>query len=169
MDMLMRLLDDGMSTRLYHRIVDAKGLCYDVGASFDGYEDDGVLDFSAGVQHARSSVVTREILEILLEIARHGPTSSELAKAHRRHAWELQAMLDSPEELASFYAGGLLVDSFETPEARRAANLRVTPQEIQSLAQMLAQPDRLNVVAVGLFDNGEDERLEEVVCGFRGV
>ncbi|MCL2777460.1 MAG: insulinase family protein [Polyangiaceae bacterium] len=169
MDMLMRLLDDGMSTRLYHRIVDAKGLCYDVGASFDGYEDDGVLDFSAGVQHARSSIVTREILEILLEIARHGPTGSELDKAQRRHAWELQAMLDSPEDLASFYAGGLLVDRFETPEARMAANLRVTPQEIQSLAQMLAQPDRLNVVAVGLFDNGEDERLEEVVCNFRGA
>jgi predicted Zn-dependent peptidase len=62
MDMLMRVLDDGMSTRLYHRICDSKGLCYDVGASFDGYEDDGVLDFMAGVQHARTSVVTQEIL-----------------------------------------------------------------------------------------------------------
>ncbi|NVL73389.1 insulinase family protein, partial [Escherichia coli] len=50
MDMLMRILDDGMSTRLYHRICDSKGLCYDVGASFDGYEDDGILDFMAGVQ-----------------------------------------------------------------------------------------------------------------------
>ena len=38
----MRLVDDGMSTRLYHRVCDDKGLCYDVSAGYDGYEDDGV-------------------------------------------------------------------------------------------------------------------------------
>ncbi|MCL2725224.1 MAG: insulinase family protein [Polyangiaceae bacterium] len=167
MDMLMRVIDDGMSTRLYHRIVDNKGLCYDVGASFDGYEDDGVLDFAAGVRHERSSVVTREILQILVDIAQSGPTESELAKARKRNAWELRAMLDSPEDLASFYACSLLFDRFETPEARVAANAAVTHQELKSLAQMLAQPNRLNVLAVGLLDHGEDHRLEDVVMGFR--
>ena len=168
MDMLMRILDDGMSTRLYHRICDSKGLCYDVGASFDGYEDDGVLDFMAGVQHARTSVVTREILALLCELATAGPTEQEVEKARRRNAWEMQNIFDSPEELAGFYAGGRLFERFEPPEARLAANQQVTPKRLQQMAELLAQPDRLNVLAVGLLEDGEDDRLEAVVKGFKG-
>ena len=47
-EMLMRVLDDGMSTRLYERICDRLGLCYDVSGMFEAYEDDGVLDVAAG-------------------------------------------------------------------------------------------------------------------------
>ncbi|MBS2012174.1 MAG: insulinase family protein [Deltaproteobacteria bacterium] len=167
MDMLIRVLDDGMSTRLYHRICDDKGLCYDVSANFDGYEDDGILDFAAGVQHARTTVVAREIVELLGELARQGPTEEELAKARRRNAWEMRSMLDSPEDLAGFYAGGLLFDRFETPEARVAANAAVTQARLREMAELLAQPDRLNVLAVGLLEKGEDTRLTDFVKGYR--
>jgi predicted Zn-dependent peptidase len=168
MDMLMRILDDGMSTQLYHRICDSKGLCYDVGASFDGYEDDGILDFMAGVQHARTSVVTREILDLLSDLATKGPTEAELDKAKRRNAWEMRTVFDSPEDLAGFYAGGLLFDRFETPEARLAANTAVTVDDLREMARLLATPDRLNVLAVGLLDDGEDKRLEDIVKGWKG-
>ena len=169
MDMLMRIIDDGMSTRLYHRICDSKGLCYDVSAGYDGYEDDGVLDFAAGVQHARTSVVTKEILDLLCELAKTGPTEAEVEKARRRNAWEMQAVADSPDDLAGFYAGGFLFDRFETPEARLEANAAVTPRRLREMAELLAQPDRLNVLAVGLLEDDEDKRLEDVVKGFRGV
>jgi len=168
MDMLMRILDDGMSTRLYHRICDSKGLCYDVGASFDGYEDDGVLDFAAGVQHARTSVVTKEILELLCDLAKTGPSEDEVAKARKRNAWEMHSIFDAPEDLAGFYAGGLLFDRFETPEARLAANSAVTPKRLREMAELLAQPDRLNVLAVGLLEDGEEDRLQAAVKGFKG-
>lgn len=169
LDMLMRVLDDGMSTRLYHHICDDKGLCYDVSADFDGYEDDGILDFAAGVQHANVAVVAREILEVLTDLAQNGPTEDELVKAKRRNAWETLSRFDAHEDLAGFYAGGLLFERFETPEARLRANSAVTSAQVRDLAQMLCQPDRLNVVAVGLLDNGEDEKLAKVVGGFRGA
>ena len=70
LDVLMRLIDDGMSTRLYHRLCDARGLCYDVSAAYDGYEDDGIIDVAAGVQHRRAAEVTREILAMFEELAR---------------------------------------------------------------------------------------------------
>jgi predicted Zn-dependent peptidase len=166
MEMLMRVLDDGMSTRLYHRICDDKGLCYDVSASFDGYDDDGVLDFAAGVQHSRVSVVTSEITSLLSELARTGPTEAELEKARRRHGWDMRTMLDSPEELAGFYATGLLFDRFETPEARAEKNAAVSGDDIRTLARLVAQPGRLNVLAVGLLEDGEDRRLEDEVKGY---
>ena len=139
-----------------------------MGASFDGYEDDGVLDFMAGVQHARTSVVTKEILGLLTDLAKDGPTDAEMEKARRRSAWDMQAMLDSPEDLAGFYAGGYLFDRIETPEERAAANAAVTTKRVQEMAELLAAPDRLNVLAVGLLDDGEDKRLEDVVRGYKG-
>src|SRR5258708_6903216 len=60
LDMLMRVVDDGMSTRLYHRLCDARGLCYDVSAGYDPYEDDGGVHGAAGGQHKRGPLATRE-------------------------------------------------------------------------------------------------------------
>jgi predicted Zn-dependent peptidase len=169
MDMIMRILDDGMSTRLYHRVCDDKGLCYDVSASYDGYDDDGVLDFAAGVQHARAAVVAKEITGLFADLGKTGPSADELEKARRRHEWDMRAMLDSPEELAGFYAAGILFDRFESPEERIAKNAAVTVEDVRALAAYIAAPDRLNVLAVGLLDDDEDRRLEDVVRDYRGI
>jgi predicted Zn-dependent peptidase len=168
MDMLMRILDDGMSTRLYHRVCDDKGLCYDVTASYDGYEDDGVLDFAAGCQHARTSVVTKEILGVLAELARTGPTDDELAKAKKRYGWDARAMLDGPEETASFHGVRHLFGRPETIDERRAKIEAVTKEQIRDVAAFVGQPDRLNAVAVGLLEDGEDDRFRAAVEGFKG-
>jgi predicted Zn-dependent peptidase len=169
LDVLMRVIDDGMSTRLYHRICDAQGLCYDVSAGYDGYEDDGVIDIAAGVQHQRVARVTSEILAMFTELAHEGPTAEELDKAKRRHRWDMTAMLDSAEEVGGYFGGGILFDRFETPEDHLASIARVTTDDVRAAAQMLAQPTRLNAVAVGLLEHGEDQRLAEVVRGFRGA
>ncbi|HEX7603751.1 MAG TPA: insulinase family protein, partial [Polyangiaceae bacterium] len=168
LDVLMRLVDDGMSTRLYHRICDAQGLCYDVSAGYDGYEDDGVVDFAAGVQHQRTAKVTGEILAMIDELAQFGPTEEELEKVQNRHRWELSTLRDSAEDLAGFFAGGYLFDRFETPAQRLARTLHVTKEDVIEVARTIAQPARLNVVAVGLLEDGEDKRLSETVKGWRG-
>jgi len=169
LDVLMRLVDDGMSTRLYHRLCDARGLCYDVSAAFDGYEDDGVVDVAAGVQHKRVALVAREVLAMFEELAQDGPTAEELETARRRVAWDARAMADSAEETGAFYGAGLLFDRFSTPEEQVAELTRVGADDVREAARQLARPERLNVVAVGLLDDGEDERLADVVKGWSGT
>jgi predicted Zn-dependent peptidase len=169
LDVLMRLVDDGMSTRLYHRLCDARGLCYDVSASYDGYEDDGIVDVAAGVQHKRAALVTREILTMFEELASEGPNDDELEKARRRIAWDARSMADSVEETGSFYAAGLLFDRFQSPEQHVDELARVTAGDVREAARTLASPDRLNVIAVGLLDEGEDERLARAVDGWTGT
>jgi predicted Zn-dependent peptidase len=168
LEVLMRVVDDGMSTRLYHRLCDARGLCYDVSAGYDGYEDDGVVDVAAGVQHKRAALVTREILAMFEELAREGPTDDELEKVRRRIAWDTRAMTDSAEDTASFYASGALFERFTTPERQVAELLRVGADEVREAARAIARPERLDVVAVGLLEDGEDERLTEAVEGWSG-
>jgi predicted Zn-dependent peptidase len=114
-------------------------------------------------------LVTKEILGVLEEIAESGPGDEELAKAKRRHAWDLEALADSAEDAAGFYAGGLLFDRFEDVEQRRLSLAAVTKEDVREVARQIARPERLNVVAVGLLEDGEDKRLVEVVKGWRGV
>jgi predicted Zn-dependent peptidase len=168
-DMFMRVLDDGMSTRLYHRLSDERGLCYDASASFDGYEDDGVLDFAASCIHERTSVVAREVLSLMHELATHGPTEVELEKAKRRNKWDVRAMADSPEDWGGFFAGGLLFERFETPWERLEKNSEVTREDVRKVAELIARPERLHVLAVGMLDDGEDKRLADVINGFRAA
>ena len=169
LDVLMRLIDDGMSTRLYHRLCDARGLCYDVSAAYDGYEDDGIVDVAAGVQHMRAAEVTREILAMFEELAREGPTTEELEKARRRIAWDARSMPDSAEETGAFFASGLLFDRFATPAQHVAELTAIGAEEVREAARELARPERLNVVAVGLLDDGEDGRLGDAVKGWAGA
>jgi predicted Zn-dependent peptidase len=166
MDMLMRILDDGMSTRLYHRLSDERGLCYDVSASFDGYEDDGILDFAASCQHDRTHTVTREILALMKELAKDGPTKAELEKAKQRNAWDVRGMADSPEDWGGFFAGGHLFDRFETPWERLARNAKVTADDIKRMAAYLARPEQLNVLAVGMVEGKNHTRLQKVIADF---
>jgi predicted Zn-dependent peptidase len=169
LDLLMRIIDDGMSTRLYHRICDDKGLCYDVSAGYEGYEDDGVVDFAAGVVHMRAARVTSEILALMTELAERGPTADEVEKAKKRHAWDVRGLADSPEDLAGFYGLGALWERPESPEERGAILARVTKEQIQDVARLLASPARLNVVAVGLLDRDEQKRLADAVKGWPGA
>jgi predicted Zn-dependent peptidase len=123
-----------------------------VSAGYEGYEDDGVVDFAAGVVHTRAARVTSEILALMTELAERGPTQDEVEKAKKRHAWDTRGLADSPEDLAGFYALGSLWERPESPEERGAMLARVTKEQIGDVARLLASPSRLNVVAVGLLD-----------------
>jgi predicted Zn-dependent peptidase len=169
LDVLLRIIDDGMSARLYHRLCDARGLCYDVSAAYDCYEDDGIVDVAAGVQHKRAALVTREVLIMFEELAREGPSPEELDKARRRIVWDARSLADSAEESAAFYAAGMLFDRFSTREDHVAELIAVRADDVRRAAMELARPERLNVVAVGLLGGGEDEKLSGLVKGWAGA
>jgi len=165
-EMLMRVLDDGMSTRLYERICDRLGLCYDVSGMFETYEDDGVLDVAAGAAHERAFVVTREIFTLLKDVAAHGPTDEELEKARDRHAWSIEAMLDDAEAVAGFYGLAALAGIARTPADRHEELSRVTREDVRAAAEAVFRADRMSVVAVGLMEELDERKLEKLVKAF---
>ena len=165
-EMLMRIHDDGMSTRLYERICDRLGLCYDVSGMLEVYEDDGVLDVAAGAQHERAVVVVKEIFGLVRDLAVHGPTEEELAKARDRHLWSVEAMLDDAEAVAGFYGLAALADIARTPMARHEDLARATREDVRAAAELVFRAERLSVVAVGLLSDSDEKKLERLVKGF---
>jgi predicted Zn-dependent peptidase len=103
------------------------------------------------------------------ELGRDGPTADELEKARRRIVWDARGLVDSAEETSAFYAGSALFQRGSTPEAHVDQLVRVTANDVRDAARRLARPERLNVVAVGLLEDGEDTRLEDIVAGWTGT
>ena len=164
-EMLLRVLDDGMSTRLYERICDSKGLCYDVGALYESYEDDGVFDVAAEVQHDRVVDVAREIRGVLADLGDRGPTEPELAKAKARHGWQMQAMLDDSEALGGFFALSALVGVARTPLARHEELCGVTCEQVRRAAETIFCRKRTSIVTVGTLTRERERVLSgEVLC-----
>ncbi len=162
-EMLLRILDDGMSTRLYERICDRLGLCYDVSGSFEPYEDDGVVDIAAGARHSRTPQVAREIFTLLHELCAEGPTDAEMDKARDRHLWSVEAMLDDPDETSAFYGLSALAGITRSPTARHDQLCAVTREAVRDAAQRIFRPDRLSVTAVGLLKDSDVTKLERSI------
>lgn len=166
-EMLLRVLDDGMATRLYGRICNDKGLCYDVSAAVETFEDDGVFDIAAETQHERVTTVTREILDLCRELAAHGPTPEELDITRARLAWATRAMLDDPDEMASFYGIAALAGVTLSPGVRCDELVAVTREQIRDAAAALFRPERLGVVAVGVLSKSLQREMDRLTKNFR--
>lgn len=149
-EMLLRVLDDGLSTRLYHRLCDQLGLCYDAGASYQAFDTAGVVELDGETAHERAPLLLREILDLTAALAASGPTDAELDQARRRCQWQFDAMLDDPESVAHFYAHSLLRRSQSSPLDRCRELCDVTRSAVLEAAQSSFQPTLLSVTAVGL-------------------
>ena len=145
----MRVLDDGTSTRLYHRLCDERGLCYDVSALFEAYEDVGLFDFAAECSHERAVVVLSEIVSVVRDLRENGPRREELEKARERHRFQLAAMQDSSADLAAFFGLGELTGFLRSPEQRIERLGRASAAAVRRAAMRLFQPQKLALVVVG--------------------
>jgi predicted Zn-dependent peptidase len=158
-ELLLRILDDGMSTRLYHQICDARGLCYDVSAGYEAYADSGLVDLAAESAHERATQVLDELFKVVEELRDQGPSGEELARAKQRYGWQLTEMLDDPGEAADFYALGQLTGVARTPAERLEQLTNVSREHVRAAAQRIFRRPNLSVVAVGLLPRRAQEAL----------
>jgi predicted Zn-dependent peptidase len=165
-ELLVRVLDDGLSTRLYEHICDRRGLCYDVAACYEAYEDVGLVDLSADSANERAAEVLEELFNVVNRLRDDGPSEAELDKAKRRHNWQLNMILDDPEEIASHFAMGELSGTREHPAERREQLAAVTREQVLAAARGLFAPAGLNVVAVGAQNKRNREKLKQLTLGY---
>jgi predicted Zn-dependent peptidase len=163
-ELLLRVIDDGTSTRLYHRVCDERGLCYDVSALYESYEDVGLLDFAAECSHENTPAVLEEIFTIARDLAARGPTAEELEKARARHRFQLDAMLDSPGDVGAFYGFSELARLARTPAERARQLEQVTPLAVRRAAARLFRADRLALLTVGETSAAVRRRIDRAVA-----
>ncbi|MGC4091815.1 MAG: pitrilysin family protein [Polyangiaceae bacterium] len=165
-ELLLRTLDDGMATRLYHHVCDERGLAYDVSASYEAFQDAGLFTLAGESAHASAERLLTEFFVVVSELAEHGPSAEELDKAKRRFAWQMRSVLDEPGELAAFLGLSELTHTAASPAARGREIAEVTPEAVRKAAETVFSPNGLAVVAVGELNATQRRALERRVRAF---
>jgi predicted Zn-dependent peptidase len=163
--LLSRVLDDGLSTRVHQTICEERGLAYEAFAGNDTYEDCGVFDFGASVEHKKAPFLVETVFELIDEIRRQAPSDEEIEKAKRRYLWNLGMVRDDPEGSAGFVGSSALFGLPERIEVIAEQVARVTPDEVQRAVRSYLDPADAHITCVGVLD----EALRSDVRGLAGA
>ncbi len=164
---LARVLDDGLSTRLHRRVCDELGLAYYVSASVESFCDSALFEIDATSAHANAAPLLRESLTLLADLCERPPTEAELAKAQRRYRWDLESTFDDPDAMAGWWGGGELFHRplpFEEKIARIEA---VSANDVVRVAREVFQRRHLTIAAVGLLEPRQERELQALAHQFR--
>jgi predicted Zn-dependent peptidase len=161
--LLVRVLDDGMSTRLHRRLTDDTGLAYDVFAALDPYEETGLLEVGASVEHDKLPSLLQAALQLLSELRDGEVSEAELDKAKGRYRWTLRRIIDSPEEMA-VYVGTQAVFGRRANLSELLAEVdSITPDRLKAVARRVIRPEDLCVLCVGKHQAAREKTCREVI------
>ncbi|GAB4203480.1 MAG: pitrilysin family protein [Sandaracinaceae bacterium] len=159
LSMLARILDDGMSARVFRALVEDRGLAYEAFGNLDPYSDASIFALGATCR-PESTVAVTDALLALAAGARGPLAAGELARVQTRALFELSLARDEPEAMAEVLLGGELRGDrldIDDLEARARA---VTEADVVALAAETFRAERLSVVAVGRVDARTRKAIE---------
>jgi predicted Zn-dependent peptidase len=164
---LIRVLDDGMSTRLHYQICDQKGLAYSVAGSLHSYHDAALLEIDAACAHANLPELVTEGLSILARFRDEPVTDAELDKAKHRFRSDLESCYDDLDSLCGWFGGTELFSRPRSQEQRARELDRVRAADVQRVARRVIRRERLNVAVVGSLGRALSGKVSRIVQDFR--
>jgi predicted Zn-dependent peptidase len=164
---LLRVLDDGMSTRLHYTLADQKGLAYSIHAAIEPLADTALFEITGATANAKVPALVRELLGLLDGLRTGQVTDDELAKARVRYRYETLASLDDAAAMAGWFGGTALYYPPTSLSERLAAVARIGVDDVVRIAERVLSPDHLVVAAVGTLSRARLGELRQVVTDWR--
>ena len=165
---LNNLLGGGMSSRLFQRIREVRGLAYSVYSYPYSYQHCGVMSIYAGLNGENLQETLEVTLDELDQLRMGRFTEGEFARSREQMKGNYILGLDSPSNrMMGMGKGMLLYQRIHTEtEVLRRIN-RVTRESVQAAAQRLLQPEAMAVAIVGPGDVNYEGILQAVGIGCR--
>jgi predicted Zn-dependent peptidase len=146
---LLRVLDGGMSGRVYQRLCVRDGLAYSVDAEVIDHGDATLLQFTSDVAPPRLAQVVGDTLDVLAALARRPVSADELGRVREGYRLALLDQLDDGAAMAEWFGAALLYRQPERPSVRLQRMRQVTASDVRLAARQVARPDRLALAVVG--------------------
>lgn len=160
LDLLSMVLGDGMSSRLFTRLREELGLCYDVHTFVSHLRDTGSFGIFAAVDPKNAVETVREIASELRRI-REGAEPHELERAKAMVRSRIQLQMEDTRAVSAWYGARAALDlELRTPETTVACFEEVTSDDLTRVAQRLLRDDALRLAAVGPVDDADALRAE---------
>lgn len=163
--LLLRIVDDGLSTRLHRRVVDELGLAYSVSASPEVLEDVVVVDFVAACAHDSARPLLGAILGLAADLRGAPPDAEEFDMARRRMLWDVQASFDSPRAMTEYHGTAALLRERRSLTARVEQVLAASREDVHEVARRVLRASRVALATVGRLTRSQRAGLAELLEG----
>lgn len=164
---LLRVLDDGMSTRLHYTLADQKGLAYSIHAAIEPLADAALFEIAGATANAKVPALVRELLSLLDGLRQGKVTDDELAKARVRYRYETLASIDDASVMAGWFGGTALYYPPPMLSQRLAQMQTVGVDDVVRVAEQVLSPKHLAIAAVGSLSKARLGELRQVVTEWR--
>lgn len=148
--LLADILGGGMSSRLFQKIREDLGAAYYVGSSANLYATHGFMDIFAGVNHSKTDLAIKAVIEELRDVAKNGVNSGELARVKEHRIGTFLLSLETSSDLAFYYGEQeVTMEKSLKPEQVIKKVKSVTKDQVTRLARQILQNKGLNFAVIG--------------------
>jgi len=156
LQVLNTILGGGISSRLFQRIREERGLVYSIYSYHSAYRDTGIFGVYAGLSPANVEHVLDLICAEMQSIREHGVTSEELKRSQEQLKGNFLLSLESVNtRMSRLGKYGLYLGRVPSPEEVVARVQAVRLEEVQDLARTLFRPEELCLAAIGPWEDGD--------------
>ncbi len=142
LSLLSIILGSGMSSRLFQRLREEKGVVYDISTYPAYFSDVGVFKISAGIDPKRTEEAISSILEELEKMKRFD-SEEELKKAKEYYRGSFLISLEDSLTQSSFIGKWTMLEG-EPPDIKEFINKteKVSIDDIREIANIIFTPDK---------------------------
>jgi predicted Zn-dependent peptidase len=151
-DTLSVVLGEGMSSRLFLRLREELGLCYDIHSFASHLRDTGMFGVYAGVDPDNAREAVREVVAELRRV-RGGIEADELERAQGQLRSRVLLRMEDSRAVSGWYGAQAILElPTLTPDEVIARSAAVTPEDVRRVAGRLFRDDALRLSVVGPFE-----------------
>ncbi|MFA5133688.1 MAG: pitrilysin family protein [Patescibacteria group bacterium] len=160
--LLSNILGETMSSRLFIKIRERRGLAYYVRSMISPYQDTGAFIIRAGLNKENLQVAIKTILAELKAVKAKGVTAQEIERARENIEGGLVLELEDASSVAAWYGKQeLLTGEILDTEKYMAKLNKVTKNDIINVANKIFDLDKLNVALIGPMK--DEEKIRKMI------
>ncbi|MBM3140634.1 MAG: insulinase family protein [Chloroflexi bacterium] len=153
LDLLSIVLGEGMSSRLFARLREDLGLCYDIHTYLSHLLDTGMFAVYAGVDPENAAAAVREVSRELCR-ALDPIDRDELERAKAVTRARVQLRVEDTRAVSALYGSQAVLGlPLITPDETLRLSAEVTVDDVQRAAQRVIRDDAFHLAVVGPFDD----------------
>lgn len=163
-DILTQIIGGGMSSRLWQKIREERGLAYSVGASSIMFNDCGIFTVSAATSPQQTLDVVDITIAEMRDVVEHGVTADELELAKEQtRVSVLMSLEDSASRAASLAQSEMLHGRQITLEESLANVNAVMLDDVRNIAREFFRTEKIAFAALGNLNGMKITRKRLVV------
>jgi predicted Zn-dependent peptidase len=164
-NLMSAVLGDGMSSRLFQRVREERGLVYGIGSSVESFLDTGLHEIYAGASPENIPEVIELIVAELSAFKEGGPTEDELRWAKEGFKVSTVLALESTFNRMSRLARHEMFYGRQVGLDELLARIdAITRDDVVRVAHDICRGDRLAITVLGEIDGLDLDRAALVAC-----